>query len=517
MNASTSLYKMPADIVRMILRASQDLHHDDGEDRLEEEENDIDIDTIDLVYDEGYFTREARKPQLMVLPSPDWINLMNSSSWMRSIALQTPRLWTTINFTDIRWATAYLERSGDMSLSCFLPHISSTELFSLLVANLSRVREIELRTVEADFPLTDALVQLCDNLLNDELINLEGLLIPACSMELMTTNSYNKLTVLHIDGGQFCPSSEDLPYPDIPTLKTLILDGFEPLGGIPMFIDFLHGFQGLQDLILKGMNRLEGHHDIMEAMWEYGGPDVERRYIKLPCLRSLKIQTNLRLSGIFMHLLSDSLPSRRLFIEITETEWSESENSENNTDRDVACEREIVDQARAFWKAVSGLELFPCGRIKCTMYPRSMLNNQHVVTWWGEHEASNASVYIHTPVDLRLSASMHDCTTLQLELPLPTEKIREPHGNDGSPVWKNLKKVVIYKAKEDDDFFGVSLVALQVWLVGLKQSNRCPQSIHFHNFQSGRERKNQVARMFGDLGLDVTWSSSSVSHQAELA
>jgi hypothetical protein len=368
LNGRTSLYALPADIIKLFLRASQDLNYTSGCDHwVIDDDNSIEISSDTDSDDE-------RGPQLVRLPSLDWRNLMNSCLLMRMTALETRGLWTIVNLEDVKSAVIYLERSGDMPLSLYFPLHASEESFRLLVSNASRAQEIEAHM--QNIPSYHAL-PLCE-FLSEHCPRLERIWVESFMRPFMA-GRFDHLTFLHIDGGYFCPISVIHDHsdhnPNIPSLRILTLKNVQMEEGINTLIDLLRGFQGLEDLTLIGHQKLMGFDRITDP------DDVKARRIIIPKLRSVTIESDVRTCGTFMRLFSDALPSHHLSIKVTESDVADSDDSSLADQVYSVYQREIVAQSRAFWKAASagGSNSFPHGKLVIATASRDF--KEGVATW----------------------------------------------------------------------------------------------------------------------------------------
>jgi hypothetical protein len=474
------IYMIPAEIIRLFLRTSQHLCHDVEDEDSEWE--DVDLDTEFDDQDSDVVDDKPRKPQLITLPSFDWLNLMNSCSFMRSTGLHAPELWATINLKNLKSAAAYLERSIPMSLSLYLPLGASTESFLLLLANFDRAREIEAHIKNNNYTMTEPLSQL----LSGPCPILEGILIEGCIQPLLM-GTFDRLTVVYFEDGEFC----DREYPMIPSLKSLTLKDFYIDDGFDMLIGLLNGFPNLEDLTLIGHERLAAYESIRDL------DDVKESRITITTLHSLKILSDVRTCGVFMRLFSDGLPSHHLSVKVVESDVTESSLAEQDN---ALYQKEIVTRARLFWKTVTGFDSFPDGRLRTRMtFDMSDDLEDNLATWWGEHDASGASVYIRTPVHVTAyEIHLLDCTTLQLDYAanwdwdLPAGRL------------SNLKRIIFLKPQLS--FFLTSVPELYLWLLQRQESGQPLQSVEFHQYDVGQKVKRMVERVLVGLGVEVIWS-----------
>jgi hypothetical protein len=294
------------------------------------------------------------------------------------------------------------------------------------------------------------------------------------------TGVYENLHTLVIKMGEYCPGPGSMAH--LPRLRNLTLDSPYIDDGVFELVRMLNLCPTIENLSLIDQGGcVEQSVSIRDLDTDL---DVESTDFKitLPVLRKLVLKTDLRSLAVFMKIVP--LPSESLSATVM---WEEEDWMERY---EPLYQRQIVERARAFWKAATGRTTFDDGTFRAHMGL-----NAYWIRWTGAHEAK--SVFVSTPMDPAANVNVHDCTVL--EWVYPEHEVWEPLGNAG-PVMVNLRKVVLNRA---DDIIPRGLGNLKTWLARQREAGRKIDTVEFVKCKP--EKQVNAEKVLGGQGVEVIW------------
>jgi hypothetical protein len=412
-----------------------------------------------------------------------WMAFANTCSWTRAVAVAFPALWTRIDCSSGERAIRSAERAGDMPLALYLPPHPDASGLRFLADHVLRTWDLVYDEGQATDADTEEHYLRFVDALNGACPRLETLTLVEYREAAFLTGVYENLHTLVISWGEYCPYPGSMRH--LPRLRNLTLDTLYFDDGVFELVRMLNLCPTIENLSLIGLGECVrpdpmSLHDIdLDTELDVESKDFK---ITLPVLQKLVLKTDLRSSAVFMRILP--FPSESLSVAVTIKERLRMEHY------DPLHQRQIVERARAFWKAATGRTTFDDGTFRANMEPEL-----YWIRWTGTHEAK--SVFVSTPMAPTADIPVHDCTVL--EWVQPEYEVWWPQGNAG-PVMVNLRKVVLNRA---DDIIPRGLWNLKTWLVRQREAGRKIEVVEFVKCKP--EKQVNAEKVLGELGVEVIW------------
>jgi hypothetical protein len=476
-NALAPLTSLSPEIVRQVFELLQEPPPDgDAIPQPDEFAPDSDVDS-----DSDDDTEDSKDGAVHFLHD-GWMAFANTCSWTRAVAVAFPALWTRIDCSSGERALRSAERAGDMPLVLYLPPCPDAPGMQFLADHVLRATDLvydEGQAADADREVHE---RRFVDALNGACPRLETLTLVEYHEDAFLTGVYENLHTVVISSGEYCPYQGSMAH--LPRLRNLTLDSLYIDDGVFELVRMLNSCSAIENLSLIDLGGCVRQpvsiHDLDTDV------DVESTHFKitLPVLQKLVLKTDLRSSAVFMRIVP--LPSESLSVTVTvgDKDWMRIGRY------DSLYQRQIVERARAFWKAATGRTTFDDGTFRADMEL-----DLYWVRWTGAHEAK--SVFVSTPMGPAADVHVHDCTVL--EWVHPEHEVWEPLGN-GSPVMVNLRKVVLNRA---DDIIPRGLRNLKTWLVRQREAGRKIDVVEFVKCKP--EKQVNAEKVLGGLGVEVIW------------